>query len=143
MAIIQAMCNSFKKEALQGLHNFDVVGGDTFKLALYTNAADLSAATTVYTASGEVAASGSYVAGGGALVNGGVTYTGTTAFVNFEDLSFTGTTITAFGALIYNFSKGNRAVAVLNFGANKTSISSTFTVRFPPDNATSAIIRFD
>lgn len=143
MAIIQSMCTSFKQEVMQGVHNLNAVGGDTFKLALYTSNAVLTPATTIYSPLNEVPASGTYVAGGGVLTNGGVLSSLTTAYAGFLDISFTSASITAFGALIYNSSRGNKAVAVINFGANKTSLNSTFTVRFPPYNATSAIIRID
>jgi hypothetical protein len=141
MAITQAMCSSFKGEVMQALHNFDASGGDSFKLALYTSAANLDAATTAYTATGEVAASGSYVAGGGTLVNQGVSVSGTTGFTDFADISFTSATITARGALIYNDTNSDRSVAVLDFGSDKTSTAGTFTVIFPTADATDAIIR--
>lgn len=141
MAISQAMCTSFKKEILQGVHNFST-GGNTFKLALYTATATLGAATTAYTASNEVGNSGSYVAGGGALTNVTPTTSGTTGFTDFADISFTTATITARGALIYNdTAAGDPAVAVLDFGSDKTSTAGTFTIQFPTANATSAIIR--
>jgi len=141
MAITQAMCSSFKGEVMQALHNFDASGGDTFKLALYTSAATLDASTTAYTATNEVANTGSYAAGGGNLVNVGVTVSGTTGFTDFSDISFTTATITARGALIYNNTNSDRAVAVLDFGSDKTSTDGTFTVIFPTPNATDAIIR--
>ena len=141
MAITQAMCSSFKGEVMQALHNFDAAGGDSFKLALYTSSANLDAATTAYTVSGEVANSGSYVAGGGTLVYEGGTVSGTTGFTDFADISFTSATITARGALIYNDTNGDRAVAVLDFGSDKTSTAGTFTIIFPTADATDAIIR--
>jgi hypothetical protein len=141
MAITQAMCSSFKGEVMQALHNFDAAGGDSFKLALYTSSANLDAATTAYTVSGEVANSGSYAAGGGTLVNQGVTVSGTTGFTDFADISFTSATITARGALIYNDTNSDRAVAVLDFGSDKTSTAGTFTIIFPTADATDAIIR--
>lgn len=141
MAITQAMCSSFKGEVMQALHNFDAAGGSTFKIALYTSAAILDAATTAYTATGEVANSGSYTASGGILVNQGVTVSGTTGFTDFADISFTSATITARGALIYNDTSADRAVAVLDFGSDKTSTDGTFTVIFPTPDATDAIIR--
>jgi hypothetical protein len=143
MAITQAMCTTFKQEAMQGVHNLSAIGGDVFKLALYTSSANLSETTTVYTSVGEVTSGAGYTAGGNALTNLGVLYSGTIAYTSFGDLSFPSSTITAFGALIYNSTKANKAVAVINFGSNKSSLNSTFTVRFPPNNATSAIIRFD
>lgn len=141
MAITQAMCASFKGEVMQALHNFNVSGGNSFKLALYDSAATLGAATTAYTATGEVANTGSYVAGGGTLTNQGVTVSGTTSFTDFADISFTNATITARGALIYNDTNADRAVAVLDFGSDKTSTDGTFTVVFPTPDATDAIIR--
>jgi hypothetical protein len=138
MAIVQTMTTSFKAELFTGTQVF---GTDTFKLALYTSAADLGAATTVYSSTNEVAASGSYVAGGGTLTGVTVASSGTTAWVTFDNISFTSATITARGALIYNSSKGNKSVAVLDFGQDKSSSSSTFTVQFPVANATNAIIR--
>lgn len=136
------MCTSFKKELLQGKHNFTASSGNTFKLALYTNSASFTAATTAYTSSNEVSNSGSYSAGGGALTNVTPTSSGTTAFTDFADLEFTSATITARGALIYNDSAaGDPTVAVLDFGADKTSTTGTFTIQFPTADATNAIIR--
>jgi hypothetical protein len=136
------MCTSFKQEVLQGIHNFTTSTGDTFKLALYTNSASFTAATTAYTATNEVANSGSYAAGGGSLVNVTPTTSGTTAFADFDDLAFTSATITARGALIYNSSAaGNPTVAVLDFGSDKTSTTGTFTIQFPTADASNAIIR--
>lgn len=135
------MCTSFKGEVLQGVHNF-ATGGNTFKLALYTNSASFTAATTAYTTTNEVGASGSYAAGGGTLTKQGVTTTGTTALTDFSDLSFTTATITARGALIYNdTATGDPTVAVLDFGSDKTSTSGTFSIIFPAATATGAIIR--
>ena len=136
------MCTSFKQEVLQGIHNFTTSTGDVFKLALYTNSASFTAATTAYTATNEVANSGSYAAGGGALTNVTPTTSGTTAFADFDDLAFTSATITARGALIYNSSAaGNPTVAVLDFGSDKTSTTGTFTIQFPTADASNAIIR--
>jgi hypothetical protein len=136
------MCTSFKVELMQGVHNFTTGTGDTFKLALYDNSASFTAATTAYTVTNEVANSGSYAAGGGALTNVTPTSTGTTAFTDFADLSFTSATITAFGALIYNdTAAGDPSVCVLDFGGAKTSTSGTFTIIFPTADSTSAIIR--
>ena len=141
MAISQAMCTSFKKEILQGVHNFST-GGNTFKLALYTATATLDASTTAYATTNEVPASGSYVAGGGALTKVTPTTSGTTALTDFADISFTTATITARGALVYNdTATGDPAVVVLDFGSDKTSTAGTFTVQFPTPNASSAIIR--
>jgi len=136
------MCPSFKKQLLQGTHNFTASSGNTFKLALYTNSASFTAATTAYTATNEVSNSGSYSAGGGALTNVTPTSSGTTALTDFADLEFTSATITARGALIYNDSAaGDPTVAVLDFGADKTSTTGTFTIQFPTADATNAIIR--
>ena len=136
------MCTSFKKELLTGTHNFTASSGNTFKLALYTNSATFTAATTAYTTSNEVSNSGSYSAGGGALTNVTPTSSGTTALTDFADLEFTSATITARGALIYNDSAaGDPTVAVLDFGADKTSTTGTFTIQFPTADATNAIIR--
>ena len=136
------MCTSFKVELMKGVHNFTTSTGNTFKLALYNNSASFTAATTAYTSSNEVAASGSYSAGGGALTNVTPTSTGTTAFTDFADLSFTSATITAYGAMIYNDSAaGDPSVCILDFGGAKTSTSGTFTIIFPTADATSAIIR--
>ena len=136
------MCTSFKVELLQGVHNFTTGTGDTFKLALYDNNAAFDASTTAYTASDEVGASGTYSAGGGALTNVTPTSSGTTAFTDFADISFTSATITAYGALIYNdTAAGDPAVCVLDFSGAKTSTNGTFTIIFPTADSTSAIIR--
>ena len=149
MAIAQAMCTSFKQELLVGTHNFTNSSGNTFKLALYaegsggksSTTATLGATTTAFTTTGEVASSGTYATGGGSLTNVTPTTSGTTAFTDFADLSFTTATITAMGALIYNSSASNKAVAVLDFTTNKTSTSGTFTIQFPTADASNAIIR--
>jgi len=136
------LCTSFKVELMQGVHNFTTGTGNTFKLALYDDNASFTAATTAYTASNEVSASGTYSAGGGTLTNVTPTSTGTTAFTDFADLSFTSATITAYGALIYNDSAaGNPSVCVLDFSGAKTSTNGTFTIIFPTADITSAIIR--
>jgi hypothetical protein len=136
------MCTSFKTELLKGVHNFTASTGNAFKLALYTNAASFTAATTAYTATNEVSASGSYSAGGGTLTNVTPTSSGTTAFTDFADLTFTSATITARGALIYNdTAAGDPTVVVLDFGSDKTSTSGDFQIVFPTANSTSAIIR--
>lgn len=136
------MCTSFKVELMRAVHNFTTGTGNTFKLALYDNTPSFTAATTAYTASGEVANSGTYSAGGGTLTNVTPTSSGTTAFTDFADLSFTSATITAFGAMIYNDSAaGDPAVCILDFGGAKTSTNGTFTIIFPTADATSAIIR--
>jgi len=136
------MCTSFKQELLTGTHNFTASTGDTFKLALYDNNASFTAATTAYTTSNEVSASGTYSAGGGTLTNVTPTTSGTTAFTDFADLSFTSATITARGALIYNDDdSGDASVIVLDFGADKTSTAGTFSILFPTADASNAIIR--
>ena len=136
------MCTSFKQEILQGVHDFTASTGDTFKLALYTNSASFTAATTAYTVTNEVGNSGTYAAGGGTLTNVTPTTSGTTAFTDFDDLSFTSATITARGALIYNdTAAGDPAVVVLDFGSDKTSTAGTFTIQFPTADASNAIIR--
>ena len=136
------MCTSFKVEILKGVHDFTASTGNTFKLALYDNSASFTAATTAYTATNEVANSGSYSAGGGTLVSVTPVASGTTALCDFADLAFTSATITARGALIYNSSAaGNPTVAVLDFGADKTSTTGTFTIQFPTADATNAIVR--
>ena len=143
MAITQALPNSFKKQLLDGDQDFSTAGGggDKFKLALYVSTATLSAATTSFTTSGQVANSGTYTSGGKALVNSGTSVVSTVAFTDFADLSFTGVTITARGALIYNTSFSNSAVAVLNFTTDKTATSGTFTIQFPAFTSSAAIIR--
>lgn len=139
------MCTSFKDQLLEAVHDFRSVGGDTFKIALYSSAATLSASTTAYTTSDEVSASGSYSAGGGTLTNISPTTSGTTAFTDFDDISFTSATINARGALIYNTTPThtytNPAVAVLDFGGDKISTAGTFTIQFPTASASDAIIR--
>jgi hypothetical protein len=136
------MCTSFKVQLMQAVHNFTNGTGNTFKLALYDNSASFTAATTAYTGTNEVANSGTYTAGGGTLTNVTPTSTGTTAFTDFADLSFTSATITAYGALIYNdTAAGDPTVCVLDFGSAKTSTSGTFTIVFPAADASNAIIR--
>jgi hypothetical protein len=139
------MCTSFKDQLLEAVHDFRTTGGDTFKLALYTNSASFTAATTAYTATNEVPDSGSYAAGGGTLTNVTPTTSGTTAFTDFADLTFTNATITARGAMIYNSSPThtytNPSVVILDFGTDKTSTTGDFTIVFPAANATDAIIR--
>ena len=133
------LCTSFKKEVLEGLHDFNV-GANTYKLALYDNNASFTAATTVYTATNEISGTG-YSAGGGTLTNIDPTTSGTTAFIDFADLTFSTATITARGALIYNSTNGNRTVCVLDFGADKTSTAGDFTIVFPTADASNAIVR--
>jgi len=143
MAITQAIANAFKKQLLEGDQNFSNSGGDVFKLALYTSSATLNSATTAYTATNEVANSGTYAAGGGDLTGQNTSIASGVAIVDFADLSFTGVTLTARGALIYNTSSAvtNAAVAVLDFGADKTATSGTFTIQFPAPTSTAAILR--
>ncbi len=137
MAIFQTLTSSFKLEVLEAVHDFTT---DTFKLALYISTADLGAGTTVYGTSGEVVGTG-YTAGGVTLTGTTVNLSGSVAYVDFADASWNPASFTARGALIYNASKGNKAVAVLDFGADKTS-TTTFTVQMPSNNASSALIRF-
>jgi hypothetical protein len=140
------LCTSFKQQLLQAKHDFTASTGHTFKLALYDNNASFTAATTDYTATNEVSASGTYSAGGGALTNVTPSTSGTIAFTDFADLTFTSTSITARGALIYNTTTGGGsgttdAVVVLDFGANKTSSAGDFQIVFPNADANNAIIR--
>ena len=143
MAITQAICNSFKKQLLEGDANFSNSSGDVFKIALYTSSAPLNSATTAFTSSNEVANTGQYTSGGGKLVNLAVSNTAGVARVDFSDRSFTGVTLTARGALIYNTSSTvtNASVAVLDFGADKTATSGVFTIQFPAQTSTAAILR--
>lgn len=139
MALQQCVVTSFKQEMAQALHNFGPTTPDTFKIALYGESATLGPATTAYTSTGEVSASG-YSAGGSVLtINVNPTASGTGAYWSFASLSWSAA-LTARGALIYNATHGNRAVAVLDFGSNKTSLS-TFTVQFPAAGITTAILR--
>ena len=148
MAITQAMCTSFKQELMLGTHNF-ATNGNAFKLALYaeggggksSTTATLGATTTAFTTTGEIANSGSYTSGGGTLTKVAPTTSGTTAFTDFADLSFTTATNTAMGALIYNDTNSDKAVCVLDFTSNKTSTAGTFTIQFPTADASNAIIR--
>ena len=154
MAITQAMTTSFKQEILQGIHNFtNGSGGGTttttgtgnvFKIALYTSSATLSAATTAYSTSNEVSGT-NYIAGGNTLTNVTPTTSSTTALTDFADTTWSSSTITARGALIYNSSTtagtADRAIVVLDFGADKTSTSGDFTIQFPAAGASTAIIR--
>ncbi len=145
MAITSALCTSFKKELLERKHDFNATSGHTFKIALYTSAASLGAATTGYTSAGEVVGTG-YTAGGIALTNIDPTTSGTTAFIDFADATWTSATITAAGALIYNTTTDGgtgttNAVAVISFGGDKTSTNGDFVVQFPTADATNAIVR--
>ena len=139
------MCTSFKQELLQAKHDFTASTGDTFKLAMYTNSASFTAATTDYTTSNEVSGTG-YTAGVGTLTKVTPTSSGTTAFTDFGDLTFSTATITARGAIIYNTTAGSstgttNAVVVLDFGGDKTSTAGDFTIVFPTADASNAIIR--
>ena len=138
MAITQAMCTSFKVDLLDGEHDF---GADTFKIALYTSSATLDASTTAYSATNEVSGTG-YTAGGNTLtVSTTPTSSGTTAFLSFSNTTWSSATITARGALIYNSTNADKAVAVLDFGSDKTSTAGDFTIQFPTADASNAIIR--
>ena len=154
MAITQALCTSFKQEILQGIHNFtngsgggtttSTGTGNTFKIALFTSSASLGAGTTAYADSNQVSGTG-YSAGGNTLTNVTPTASSTTALTDFADTTWSSSTITARGALIYNSSttagSANRAVAVLDFGSDKTTSAGDFTITFPTADASSAIIR--
>jgi hypothetical protein len=131
------MCSSFKQESWLGIHD---LATDTLKLALYTAAADLSQSTTVYTPTGEVVGTG-YIAGGIPLVNVQVLLSGTTAYVTFDNPVFANASFVCRGGLIYNETKANRAIAVLDFGADKTA-NGTFTIQLPAATAASALLRF-
>ena len=137
MAILQGMCSSFKQESWLGIHD---LATDTLKIALYTAAADLGPSTTVYTATGEVSGLG-YTAGGETLTNVQVLLSGTTAYVTFDNPTWANASFVCRGALIYNSTEANRAIAVLDFGADKTA-SGTFTVQLPAATAAAALLRF-
>lgn len=138
MAITQAMCTSFKVDLLDGEHDFGV---DTFKIALYTSSATLDATTTAYSATNETSGTG-YTAGGNTLtVSTTPTSSGTTAYISFANTTWSTASITARGALIYNSTNANKAVAVLDFGSDKTSTAGDFTINFPTADASNAIIR--
>ena len=142
MAITQAMTTSFKRQLLEAGHNFKTsgAGGNAFKIALYTSSATLDASSTVFTTSNEATGT-NYSSGGLALTNATPTTSGTTAFCDFSDVTWSASSITARGAMIYNTNLTNAAVAILDFGADKTSTSGDFTVQFPTADATNAIIR--
>lgn len=141
MAITQAIASSFKQELLAGVHNFTASTGDVFKIALYASTATLNSSTTVYTSTNEVVGTG-YTAGGGTLVNstGSPFLSGTTAFIDFDDYTWSTATISAAGALIYNSSKSNKAVAILNFGGTYSSSAGNFTVSFPAATSSTAVL---
>ena len=140
MAITQTMCTSFKQELLTATHDFTPSTGDTFKVALYTSSASLDATTTAYTSSNEVSGTG-YTAGGNTLTSVTPTTSGTVAYVDFGDTTWTTASFTARGALISNSSKANKAIAVLDFGENKTVSTGNFQIQFSPATASEAIIR--
>lgn len=139
LAITTAMATSFKLQLMTATHNF-TTGGHAFNLALYDATATMDATTTVYAAANEVSGTG-YAAGGKTLVNITPTSSGTTAFADFDDLVWTGATFTARGALIFNTSAANKAVATFDFGSNIPVVSGNFTLTFPTANATAAVLR--
>jgi hypothetical protein len=141
-AITQAMCTSFKKELFTGTHNFAASGGNAFKIALYTSSASLDATTTVYSGSNEVPNGSGYTTGGFALTNVDPTTSGTTAYTTFSvNPNWTAASFTCRGALIYNTSASNKAVAVLDFGGDQTVSSGTFTINLPTADSTHALLR--
>jgi hypothetical protein len=140
VAISTAFCTSFKQGLLQGLHDFDNPGGNTFKIALYTSAATLGASTTAYSATNEITGT-NYTAGGNTLAAVTPTTSGTTAFTDFADTTWSASTITANGALIYNANASNASTVVLAFGSDKSSSNGDFTIVFPAADASNAIIR--
>ena len=134
--------DSFKTDLLKGTFNFDSSGGDTFKLALYTDLSGFSTSTTAYTTTNEVSSSGTgYTAAGNTLTNNGVAVSSNIAYVDFADLTFSSVTLTADSALIYKSSSNNEAVLVLDFGGDKTATNGDFVIQFPTANSTNAIIR--
>ena len=150
MAITQAMCTSFKKELLLGVHRFGTNSADTFKLSLYTSSASLDAASTAFTTSNEASGTG-YSSGGGTLTGIAPTSSSTTAFTDFTDLTFSSSSITARGAMVYNSTPSandesggsltNPACIILDFGSDKTSSNGDFTIQFPTASSSAAIIR--
>ena len=148
MAITSAICSSFKQELLQAKHNFSASGGDSFKIALFDSSATLNATTTDYSTSEEISnTSGSaYSAGGKALTNTGVGLTSTTAFTDYSDVSWTTASFTANGALIYDTTTDGststtESICAIAFGSDKTATSGTFTIQFPANDSSNAIIR--
>lgn len=141
MAITQSIAASFKQQVLEAVHDFQTSGsgGDTFKIALYTSAATLNSSTTAYTTSGEVVGTG-YTAGGQTLTNQGVTLSGATAYTDFSDVTWTSASFTADGALIYNASQANKAVAIFDFGGSFTCTNGDFTVIFPAATSSTAVL---
>ena len=146
MSILQTATTSFKVELLQAVHNFGPTSPNTFKVALYTANADINASTTTYSTNNEVAGTG-YTAGGNTLVistsptSGNNTLNIPTAYISFNNTSWTSASFTARAALIYNATQGNKAVAVLDFGSDKTVSNDTFQIIFPTPDANSAIVR--
>jgi hypothetical protein len=146
MSILQSATTSFKVELLQAVHNFGPTSANTFKVALYTAAADINETTTVYSTTNEVVGTG-YTAGGNTLVistsptSGNNTAGVPTAFISFNNSTWTNATFTARGALVYNVTQGNKSVAVLDFGSDKTVSNDTFQIIFPTPDANSAIVR--
>ncbi len=149
MAISSALTNTFKEELLGGYHSFNASGdtpaGSAFKIALYTNSATLGTTTTAYSASNEISGTG-YSSGGKALTNTGVAKSTVTSYTDFSDVSWTSSSFTARGCLIYNSSSisgltSNAAVCSIDFGGDKTVSSGTFTIQFPTNDSSSAIIR--
>ena len=140
MAISSAIPTSFKQELLVGTHNFTATSGNSFKLALYTSSATLGATTTAFTTTGQASGT-NYTSGGAPLTSVTPTTSGTTALCDFADLVFGTATVTARGAMIYNDTQSDKAVAVIDFGGDKTSTAGNFTIVFPAANATAAIIR--
>jgi hypothetical protein len=138
MAIVQAMCTSFKEEVFGGIHDLDT---DVFKMALFTSAATLGAATTAYSTSDEISGPG-YTAGGETMTGATISIDGTTAIVDFDDVTWPSATFTARGALIYNSSKADRSVVVLDFGSDKTATDGDFVVQMPAPAAATALLRF-
>ena len=143
MAITSAVCTSFKVEILKGVHDFTATTGNTFKIALYTSSATLGASTTAYSTSNEITNSSgtAYTAGGATLTSVTPTTSGTTALCDFSDVSYTSASFTANGALIYNDTQSDKAVAVIALGGDKTVSSGTFTIQFPTADASNAILR--
>lgn len=137
MAITQALCTSFKSELLGGTHDLDT---DVIKIALFTSSASLDATTTAYSTTNEVSGT-NYTAGGNTLASATIATSGTTAYLDFADTTWSSATVTARGALIYNSSKSDKAIAVLDFGGDKTSTNGDFTIQFPTADASNAIIR--
>mgnify|MGYP005988575317 FL=1 len=134
--------DAFKEELLKGTHNFASSGGNTFKLALYTDISGLSTSTTAFTTTNEVSTSGTnYTSGGNALTNNGVATASNTAYIDFADLTFSSVTLSAVGAMIYNSTNSNKINLILDFGGTKTATNGDFIIQFPAAGATTAIFR--